>query len=663
LQAFKDLAKTGSVTRDRYRKESGVPEPVWTYHFGTFAELKRQADAGPSRTVNKIHAAVARATSSKKYEPLNLERSEYGEKYLRIDKARYKTMVVASDLHDKEIDPFYNRVFQDTCARVQPDVIVLGGDVFDLPEFGKYNVDPREWDVVGRIKFVHENILAPMRASCPDTQIDLIEGNHECVTPETEILTSTGWVLADKLSKYHRVGSFDLDTHEINYEKPVALAKQDDREVYEVSSTFKCERITSNHNVIYDGTLMSLDYLTGPIMGEKMNGARFLNALHTSPKREIPVDENLVRLAMWIVTNGTFRTTEGDDGYWLSFRVPSRVARRIKYTVIPIDGLNWTMTKKGIEVSGPRMREIVELITGKTDVDDLTLWRALPDWFAALPTTYGPILARELTWASTQGFMSRKTSYYNGHGTVLGDALQLWLVTRGVPCAVNHLTNEQFILVFNPKNEMERMRGRKVTKTALGTSTVVSIQTVDGTLITRLNGRVNFTGNCRLVKHLADFSPATRAILGDLHGMTLGDLFGLSAYEVNYVAKADLKSYTERDHRKELQNNYRVYWDSVMVHHFPHARNLGLPGLNGHHHEHVVWPMYNVHRGAYEWHQLGSGHRRKASYCEGEKWHNGFAIVHVDTLTKSVNIEYVPITTFAVVGGKFYTREPSEIIT
>jgi hypothetical protein len=100
-----------------------------------------------------------------------------------------------------------------------------------------------------------------------------------------------------------------------------------------------------------------------------------------------------------------------------------------------------------------------------------------------------------------------------------------------------------------------------------------------------------------------------------------------------------------------------------MVHHFPHARHMGVPGVNGHHHSHVVWPMYNVHMGEYEWHQLGAGHKRKASYCEGERWHNGFAIVHIDTLTKTANIEYIPITSFAVVGGKMYVREPSEIIT
>ncbi|WEU67302.1 metallophosphoesterase [Xanthomonas phage JGB6] len=60
----------------------------------------------------------------------------------------------------------------------------------------------------------------------------------------------------------------------------------------------------------------------------------------------------------------------------------------------------------------------------------------------------------------------------------------------------------QYILTFNDTGELERVRGRKITKKVHASKgKVVSIQTQRGTLITRVNGRINFTGNCRLVKH------------------------------------------------------------------------------------------------------------------------------------------------------------------
>lgn len=333
-----------AISRNWYRVNGGFAESVWSQHYGTFHEFKRQAGIVPTRQVHKLEKEVAKHASVDHYRRLSVGRLDYAENYLRDDGKRFKTMIAASDLHDVECDPFFLRVLTDTVQRVQPDVVSLVGDVFDLPEFGKYTVDPRNWGVVERIRSVHEEILAPIREAAPEAQFDLIEGNHEA----------------------------------------------------------------------------------------------------------------------------------------------------------------------------------------------------------------------------------------------------------------------------------------------------------------------------RLLKHLADASPAMRAVLSDLHGMTVGELLGLDKYEVNYVARSDLSAYTQRDHTKELAKNYRIYWDAVLCHHFPYARNMALPGINGHHHKHQVWPMFNPIYGAYEWHQLGSGHMRVAEYCEGEKWHMGFALIHVDTATKAVNIEYVPVTDMAIVGGRWYQRSPSE---
>ncbi|WEU67300.1 hypothetical protein [Xanthomonas phage JGB6] len=85
--------------------------------------------------------AIAKAVTIGRRDEVIAERSEYGEQYLRTDNGRYKTMLICSDLHDKEIDPFFLRVMIDTAQRVQPDVVCYGGDVFDLPEFGRYGVD------------------------------------------------------------------------------------------------------------------------------------------------------------------------------------------------------------------------------------------------------------------------------------------------------------------------------------------------------------------------------------------------------------------------------------------------------------------------------------------------------------------------------------------
>lgn len=333
------------MTRNYFRINGKIADSVWSVHFGTFEEFKRQSGLKLTRQQHGMERDIARHASVDHYRRISIERTDWGEKYLRSNSNRFKTILTCSDLHDIEIDRFYLRVLIDTAKRVQPDIISLVGDIFDLAEFGKYSVDPREWDVVAKIRFAHEFILGPLREACPDAQIDFIEGNHEA----------------------------------------------------------------------------------------------------------------------------------------------------------------------------------------------------------------------------------------------------------------------------------------------------------------------------RMLRQLADATPALRAVLSDLHGFTIGKLLGLEQFEINYIAKADLSAWSKRDFEKELANNYKVYYNAVMCHHFPHARNMGLPGVNGHHHSHQVWSMFNPIYGPYEWHQMGSGHKRSASYCEGEKWHNGFSLINVDTQTRATNFDYIPVTDFAVSGGKWYYRNENEI--
>jgi Calcineurin-like phosphoesterase len=332
------------ITRNFFRTHADISESTWNRHFGTFEEFKRQANIKLSRQAHALERTIAVHASRDHYRAIGADRVGYEGKYERPSHGRYKAILVGSDLHDKECDPFWLRTFIDTAKRLRPDVICLNGDIFDLPEFGKYSVDPRDWDVVGRIKYVHENILEPLREASPESQIDLIEGNHEA----------------------------------------------------------------------------------------------------------------------------------------------------------------------------------------------------------------------------------------------------------------------------------------------------------------------------RMLRMLADATPALRVLLSDLHGWSIPKLFGLDKYEVNYIARMDLAAFNKTDFNKELSKNYKNYYGCFIAHHFPHARNFGMPGWNGHHHRHDLWQNFNPQFGTFEWHQLGAGHRRMAEYCEGERWSNGFMIAHCDVDTHATAMEYIQLTNFAVVGGKFYSRTADE---
>jgi hypothetical protein len=332
------------ITRNYFRVHSRYAESAWNAHFGTFAEFKRQAGIVLSRHAHRLEKDIAKHASKERMAAMTGEKLLWGDRYLRPSHRRFQTVLVASDIHDIDCDAFYRRVLVETAERVQPEKIVLNGDIFDLPEFSKYTQDPRLFAPVERIKWVHQ-FLADLRDAAPEAEVTFVEGNHEY----------------------------------------------------------------------------------------------------------------------------------------------------------------------------------------------------------------------------------------------------------------------------------------------------------------------------RLLRHLSEATPALMTVLSDLHGMTIPDLLGLTKYEVNFVARADLAAFTETDIKKELHKNYVILYDALLFHHFPEGFAMGYPGANGHHHRHLVRHGYSPHFGPYEWHQLGAGHKRQASYCAGEKWSNGFLLVHIDTHTKRSQFEYLDLShAHAFVGGLLYERTEDE---
>lgn len=90
------------------------------------------------------------------------------------------TVLVSSDHHARWLDKFSWSVFLDTARRMNPDVIVLNGDVLDCHDLGRFSKDPTApRDLQGEVNFVRKGMLRPLREACPNAQIDWVEGNHE----------------------------------------------------------------------------------------------------------------------------------------------------------------------------------------------------------------------------------------------------------------------------------------------------------------------------------------------------------------------------------------------------------------------------------------------------------------------------------------------------
>lgn len=248
LRAVQALTPDSFVTRTDYRKDGKYSDKTWISHFGNFTRFRQQAGLELTGNQQKLTREIAKHASINDYKLYFDEQVRpYYKKYKKNKdhKSPYRNIMIISDIHDIECDEFTLSVFIAECKRKQPDIIVLNGDVFDNPEFSRYSVDPRDYDIKKRYEFVWHRIFAPLRKHCPDTQIDFIIGNHEFrilkllsdATPNIRILLSD--IVGLKFKDF-----FKVDEYQINFVSKFDLSAITKRDLR--------EQLKRNYQIYYD---------------------------------------------------------------------------------------------------------------------------------------------------------------------------------------------------------------------------------------------------------------------------------------------------------------------------------------------------------------------------------------------------------------------------
>lgn len=206
------------VTRNAFREKTQISDTQWTKAFGTFSSFMEAAGLNTSAGTRKLANQVAKHARADYIRSVSEERLTWGSNFTKPDNGdRWKTIMVASDLHDTEADPFAVRMFIENIRQVQPDVVCINGDLFDLPEFSRHPNDPREWNLSGRIA-TGLDFLGRIREASPNSQIDLIEGNHEARV--IKFLMTDAPMVMEHLSVAHGMDVrkfLRLDEYEVNY--------------------------------------------------------------------------------------------------------------------------------------------------------------------------------------------------------------------------------------------------------------------------------------------------------------------------------------------------------------------------------------------------------------------------------------------------------------
>lgn len=170
-----------AASRQRYRQLGHFPEILVVDAFGNHEEFLREAGLRDTRNTSRVRNKAALLNTHQKV-------ADYADRELRRYNHLYRTprtgrleVVVGSDFHSWFVDPFALRVFIDTISLVQPDVVVLNGDVFDFPQISRHRKLPGHFNLnlADEIEFGREHILKAVRMAAPQADVLLVIGNHE----------------------------------------------------------------------------------------------------------------------------------------------------------------------------------------------------------------------------------------------------------------------------------------------------------------------------------------------------------------------------------------------------------------------------------------------------------------------------------------------------
>ena len=155
--------------------------------------------------------------------------------------AKSKRILCIPDTQCKpDVDLSYMTAIGRYIADKQPDVIVHLGDAVDFPSLSSYDKGKKSFEgrrLKADLEAGHEGmtrLVTPMRElqdrqrankkKVYNPRMVLTLGNHECVTPDTEVLTADGFIPASEVTTETLVGSYSLDGKALGFEPPVKMA-------------------------------------------------------------------------------------------------------------------------------------------------------------------------------------------------------------------------------------------------------------------------------------------------------------------------------------------------------------------------------------------------------------------------------------------------------
>ena len=525
------------------------------------------------------------------------------------------TVVIASDIHIPFQDKAAVKAFLSYVKEKQPEVIVLNGDVLDMFMLSRFTKGEGR-NPLEEIKMC-QALLATLRSTCPNSEIFYVIGNHECFDKRTEILApGYGWVnIKDAVEgKIKFVTSYNMETGKLETSEVTNYHQSYCSELISIETCNTKQIVTPNHEVLINGKEKIPAYL---LTNEDLNKKILPCAKCAEESNNAPTytpDE--IRLITWICTDGCIVFSKPRIQFKLSYPEKIQALKEL------LDRMNIPYTLKAATMSGGnKLQPYLIRVYGENARNIIKKFfndglKQFPYDFADLSEDNLKILLE--TIIQTDGAQKENRIYFYSSNKHNIDIVQEACVKNNLSCRVNEGRSG-----FNPfKKTFKAMitsnyswvKNQNKIDVVPYNDFTYCLTTKLGTLVTRIDGKVAITGNCRLEKYVLNKAPELASLIEDVFS-----IIKVEDYNVRGCASLTINDNFVMKHGTYIGNKSGLSAIKEM-------ENAYMSGATGHVHRLSTYRARKAGR-KFVWIETGCLCDLNPEYCVNPNWCQGFAVV------------------------------------
>jgi len=354
-------------------------------------------------------------------------------------------------------------------------------------------------------------------------------GNHECVDPETEVLTTEGWVPIPEVTEGHTVASLHPHDGTTVWAKPVATHRHEYvGEMYHVESRAADFMVTPNHRIAYfkqRTTELAYRRADELLTSRKPGACSKIPTSGCSRNSEYPLSDDEIRLAAWIVTDGSLPRSQDTATYLYQSKKDGITKIRTILHNLKVEWDEQIRDRKptgNIKTALPQtvfvIRTRLAYLVGQGKK------RCLPTWVSQLSDRqFGVFIQSYIDGDGTRRKEVNQTATAIYGTKPMLDDLQRECVTHGIRASLSWRDvptatgGGHYVLNVCWRGDLS-MKGNKRSVVPYD-GFVYCLTTLTGNFFIRRNGRVCVTGNSAILKrHESNLSERLASALRDRTG-------------------------------------------------------------------------------------------------------------------------------------------------